>query len=63
MTISINHISIGTRFSGSATAEQTANALADIEAGLYPEFEAWRESAKVGDEFPLDPGLYAARVE
>jgi len=48
MTISINHISIGTRFGGSASAHVQNVIEDDIQAG---------------DQFPLGASLYAERVE
>jgi hypothetical protein len=63
--VSINHAAIGTRYSGSATAE-TKDAFwerIDNDLEFAGRYEAWREAAEVGDQFPPNAVVYAARVE
>jgi hypothetical protein len=63
--VSINHDSIGTRYSGSAPAE-TKDAFWDrLEHDLVflAQYRAWLMRAEVGDQFPPNAVVYAARVE
>ena len=61
MKLSLNHVAIGTRFSGSLVGDQatTWEFLEEL-----PEFGSWLETAKVGDTFdvPCHGGVYVAVV-
>jgi hypothetical protein len=58
---SINHSSVGTRYSGSASQE-AKQAFWEGE-GEGSEFAAWAKTAQVGDQWPANAVVYAERVE
>ena len=64
---SLNHIAIGTRFSGSFSYESFGSDEAEQEweerFWVNPEASAWKVAAEVGDEFPVSESVYWARVQ
>ncbi|MDR1648302.1 MAG: hypothetical protein LBR88_09790 [Zoogloeaceae bacterium] len=61
--VSLDHISIGSRRSGSwnISGETHASVMDELEAN--PEYQKWFKDAREGDTFPVYPGVFVTMWE